>query len=264
MGLIVLSKCTFAWQTRSLDATILNSTHMTNIFFSVRFQVLTAATMKYRVFWDVLPCSQIILLSLFFYGPPTHLPLAQFLTYRYPFPIGQPIPLGLLYNQLSVRARLTHRPDDGGSTHLWNVGQHLFYYTAVGYITDDSKLHIFLCWACFVHISESGFFIRPVSLNILSFLRYLNPFPQFRAYLGFILIRLLDPLYKRNINDYTSLLFSTLASLIKWGDDWVLWTWKEWRGNCRGSLEYEKPQLELVIEKCASDTFFRNRYYWRK
>jgi hypothetical protein len=25
---------------------------------------------------------------------------------------------------LSFRARLTHRPDDGGSMHLWNVGQH--------------------------------------------------------------------------------------------------------------------------------------------
>jgi hypothetical protein len=26
---------------------------------TVRFQVLTAANMKFRVFWDVLPCSQI-------------------------------------------------------------------------------------------------------------------------------------------------------------------------------------------------------------
>jgi hypothetical protein len=25
----------------------------------VRFQVLTAASMKFRVFWDILPCSQI-------------------------------------------------------------------------------------------------------------------------------------------------------------------------------------------------------------
>jgi hypothetical protein len=40
------------------------------------------------------------------------------LTYRHPFPIGQPSPLGLLYNLLSFRARLTDRPDDGGSTHL--------------------------------------------------------------------------------------------------------------------------------------------------
>jgi hypothetical protein len=37
----------------------------------------------------------------------------------------------LLYNQLPFRARLTHRPDDGGSTHLWNVGRHRFDYTAV-------------------------------------------------------------------------------------------------------------------------------------
>jgi hypothetical protein len=47
----------------------------------VRFQVLTAASTKFRfIFWDVLS--------------------------------------------------LTHRPDDGGSMYLWNVGQQLFY-TAV-------------------------------------------------------------------------------------------------------------------------------------
>jgi hypothetical protein len=28
-----------------------------NIFFVVRIQVLTAASMKLRIFWDVLPCS---------------------------------------------------------------------------------------------------------------------------------------------------------------------------------------------------------------
>jgi hypothetical protein len=27
--------------------------------YYVRFQVLTAVSMKYRVFWDILPCSQI-------------------------------------------------------------------------------------------------------------------------------------------------------------------------------------------------------------
>jgi len=57
-------------------------------FFRVRFQVLTARTMKFRVFWDVLPCSQIYVDRRF-------------------------------------------RGDDGGSTHLWNVGQHIFDYTAV-------------------------------------------------------------------------------------------------------------------------------------
>jgi hypothetical protein len=48
----------------------------------VRFQVLTATSMKFRVFWDILPCSH-------------------------------------------------QGPDDGGSTHLWNVGRHRFDYTAV-------------------------------------------------------------------------------------------------------------------------------------
>jgi hypothetical protein len=38
---------------------------------------------------------------------------------------------GLLYKQLSFHARLTHRPDDGVSTHLWNVGRHLIKNTAV-------------------------------------------------------------------------------------------------------------------------------------
>jgi hypothetical protein len=57
-------------------------------------------------------------LSLLYCGPPTHLPLAHFLVHHHSFPIGQPSPLGLLCNQLSFRARLTHCPDDGGSTHL--------------------------------------------------------------------------------------------------------------------------------------------------
>jgi hypothetical protein len=38
---------------------------------------------------------------------------------------------GLLYNQRSFRARLTHRPDYGGSTYLWNVGRHSVKNTAV-------------------------------------------------------------------------------------------------------------------------------------
>jgi hypothetical protein len=38
---------------------------------------------------------------------------------------------GLLYNQLIFRARLTHRPDDGGSAYLWNVGRHSLKNTAV-------------------------------------------------------------------------------------------------------------------------------------
>jgi hypothetical protein len=38
---------------------------------------------------------------------------------------------GLLYNQRSFRARLTHRPDDGCSMHLWNVGRHSIKNTAV-------------------------------------------------------------------------------------------------------------------------------------
>jgi hypothetical protein len=60
-----------------------------NLLHVVRFQVLTAASMKFRVVWDVAPCSHV---------------------------------------EVSRRFRgaycVHHQgDDDGGSTHLWNVGQ---------------------------------------------------------------------------------------------------------------------------------------------
>jgi hypothetical protein len=39
-----------------------------NDFDSVRFQVLTAASMKFRVFWDVVPCSHVYKLTRRFRG----------------------------------------------------------------------------------------------------------------------------------------------------------------------------------------------------
>jgi len=58
----------------------------------VRFQVLTAANMKFRfVLWDVLPCKIIV----------------------------------------DRRFRGTFCPDDEGSTYLWNVGRHSIKNTAV-------------------------------------------------------------------------------------------------------------------------------------
>jgi hypothetical protein len=54
----------------------------TNQNHHVEIQVLTAASTKMIIFWDVVPCS------------------------------------------------LTHRPDDGGSKHLWNVGKFLPDYMA--------------------------------------------------------------------------------------------------------------------------------------
>jgi hypothetical protein len=94
---------------------------------------------------SILSHSQTIPLSLLYFGPPSHLPLAWLLTF---YPISQshytslflllrtthppgigpvphlssPIPYRsaqsteLLYNQLSFRARFTHGLDDGGST----------------------------------------------------------------------------------------------------------------------------------------------------
>jgi hypothetical protein len=46
---------------------------------------------------------------------------------------------GLLCNQWSFRARLTHRPDDGGSTHLWNVVD--IQLRTRQYIPEDSDHH---------------------------------------------------------------------------------------------------------------------------
>jgi hypothetical protein len=61
----------------------------------VRFQVLTAANMKMTVFWDVVPC-------------------------------------GMVEHDWHFRGAycLHHLPDEGGSKHLWNVGQYLPDYMA--------------------------------------------------------------------------------------------------------------------------------------
>jgi hypothetical protein len=66
------------------------------LVYKVRFQVLTAASMKFTFFfWDVLPCKIIV------------------------------------ERRFRGTCCLHHyRPDDGGSTYLWNVGRQLFY-TAV-------------------------------------------------------------------------------------------------------------------------------------
>jgi hypothetical protein len=42
---------------------------------------------------DIYPISLSHYTSLFYFGPPTHLPLARFLAYHLSFPIGQPSPL---------------------------------------------------------------------------------------------------------------------------------------------------------------------------
>jgi hypothetical protein len=86
----------------------------------VRFQVLTAASVMFRVvFWDILPCKMI---------PPSS---------------------GI--------------PDDGGSTHLWNVGRQSFY-TAV---YPERQL-----WRSTQHVFKHQFFFgyswRRVSTLIMS------------------------------------------------------------------------------------------------
>jgi hypothetical protein len=75
--------------------------HSVSTYLYVRFQVLTAASMIFRiVFWDVLPCK--IIVDRRFRGAYCS----------------------------EVRTASIIIPDNGGSMHLWNVGRQLFY-TAV-------------------------------------------------------------------------------------------------------------------------------------
>jgi hypothetical protein len=63
-------------------------------------------TLKFRAFWDVAPCS-LIGVDRRFRG-----------TYR-------------LHYQGDNSLFITHRPDDGGETHLWNVGPLQWDYMAL-------------------------------------------------------------------------------------------------------------------------------------
>jgi hypothetical protein len=105
----------------------------------VTFQVLTAASMKFRfVFWDVLPCKIIVdrrfrctrclhhVTALMMEAARTSETSVDNYFTRY---TSQKTNLNFIF--AAVRTwNLTHRPDDGGSTYLWNVGRQLFY-TAV-------------------------------------------------------------------------------------------------------------------------------------
>jgi hypothetical protein len=86
----------------------------------VGFEVLTAASMKMAVFWVVAPC--------------TGRSLPTFQRSLLPLSTGQWVSSALtdsfLYRKAIPRARLTHRPDDGGSKVLWNVGRLLPDYMA--------------------------------------------------------------------------------------------------------------------------------------
>jgi hypothetical protein len=66
----------------------------------VRFQVLTAASMKFGVFWDRETCSHV--------------------------EVGQRFRSAYCFHHQGY-----HRPDDGGSTHLLNVGQPKSDYKAL-------------------------------------------------------------------------------------------------------------------------------------
>jgi hypothetical protein len=55
--------------------------------------IILAPTEDLQGLNSILSHSHTIPLSRFYFGPPTHLPLARFLAYRHSFPIGQPSPL---------------------------------------------------------------------------------------------------------------------------------------------------------------------------
>jgi hypothetical protein len=81
-----------------------------------RFIFYLTPTLHLSLFYRVLP-------------PPPAKQCIHLIVYRHPFPIGQSkFPWTA---DSSFRARLIHRPDDGGSTHLWNVGLLQRDYTAL-------------------------------------------------------------------------------------------------------------------------------------
>jgi hypothetical protein len=69
---------------------------------------------------------------------PPHLPLAHFLTYCHPFPIGQGSPLGLLHNLLSFRGSLIALMMEAICTSETSVN---IYLTTWQYIPEEPKLH---------------------------------------------------------------------------------------------------------------------------
>lgn len=86
-------KCNFTQATVSCFAWLLWSRVESLWLCSVlRFQVLSVTSMKMAAFWDVVPCRLI------------HI------------------------NHRFRAAYLSHRPNDRGSKHLWNVGQYLPAY----------------------------------------------------------------------------------------------------------------------------------------
>jgi hypothetical protein len=106
-----------------------------NNWCSVRFQVLTAASMMFRaVFWVVLPCKMIV------DRPPTAFP-----AYRLP----PPLTTSSLdtYKTTILLSLGLFIPDDGGSTHLWNVDRHFIRSTIIlhGSTTQKTALNINWC-----------------------------------------------------------------------------------------------------------------------
>jgi hypothetical protein len=119
--------------------------HPSSLHLSVLYFGLLSHLPLARPLDIILPHSHAIPLSFFYFEPPTHchwlFPSLSSLT-----PTGYPGP-GLLYNCYPF-ALGSLIPDDGGSTHLWNVGRQSFY-TAVHprrqFWTQFCLIGIFVC-----------------------------------------------------------------------------------------------------------------------
>jgi hypothetical protein len=131
------------------------------VHLSLRSQVLTAASVKTTVFWVVTPCSLVDVYRRFtgacclhhqcndsshvvnLYGEDTLCYVRRLEALR----IKKAKRLCPLFFLLGCRDQgtvpLTHRPDDGGSEYLWNVGKLLPDYTA-----QQPRRHLQYTYCC--------------------------------------------------------------------------------------------------------------------
>jgi hypothetical protein len=129
-------------------------------FLSLRFQVLTAASMKYRVFWDVAACS--------------HFEVDRRFRGAY-----------CLHHQDD------DGPDDEGSTHLWNVDQLRRDYTTL----HPTRLNFTVS----LHNNVTDLYSYPILLYLRvsqwsTYKKYHRP--TYRSHYIYIPYYLNDPVYK--------------------------------------------------------------------
>jgi hypothetical protein len=97
----------------------------------VRFQVLMAASMKFSVFWDVVQCN--------------HFEVDRRFRGSY-----------CLYQ---------HRPDDGGNTNDWNVGQLQRYCTSLHPKRQNIIILVSFEYVCYLSDPEMKHFLSSVLIS---------------------------------------------------------------------------------------------------